>query len=91
MASFKLRRKTGGSVVTDLAGPSTTLTVSANAKIEPAKKTVSVLKNNAIRATFRVDDRNDSYVGNMSSSVRDTHKAIHTSLQHDIIPGFSDA
>ncbi len=90
MASFKLSRKIGGGDVTPLAGP-TTLTVSEDAKIEPAKSIVSVLRKNAIRETLKVDDRNDSFVWNMSISVRESHKAIRTNLQHNIIPGFSDA
>ncbi len=77
--------------MTPLAGPSTTLTVSEDAKIEPAKSIVSVLRKNAIRETLKVDDRNDSFVWNMSISVRESHKAIRTSLQHNIIPEFSDA
>jgi hypothetical protein len=52
---------------------------------------VSVLRRKAIRETLRVDDRNDSFVWNMSTSVRESHKAIRTSLQLNIIPGFSDA
>ena len=88
IASFKLRRSKGGGAAVGLAGPSTILADSGDAKACPIKNVVIARRR---RERHRTDDRNDSFVWNMSISVRGIHKAIRTSLQHNIIPGFSNA
>ena len=88
MASFKLSRNTGGGVVAALAGPSMTLVVSDDAKIEPAKSIVSVLRRKAIREILRVDDSNDSFVRTMSISVRGSHRANRTAYNTTLYLGF---